>query len=77
MTENAYFCNMSGRESGILYFVAFCIESYKNRHGLSGTAVSQLFDQYGVKEYLAANYDVLHTQGMQWLLEEIEEKIGR
>ncbi|MBR1873200.1 MAG: DUF3791 domain-containing protein [Bacteroidales bacterium] len=67
---------MSKRDSDILFFVAFCLEGYKNKHGLTGEATSKLFDQYCIKQYLSNNYDILHTQGMPWLLEEIEEKIG-
>ena len=68
---------MSKRDADILYFVAFCMEGYKHKHGLSGEAVSQLFDQHGIKHYLSNNYDILHTQGMSWNLEEIEEMIGK
>lgn len=71
-----YFCTMSKRDTDILFFVAFCIEAFKDRHELDGEAVSALFDQHGIKEYLAKHYDVLHTQGMPWILEEIEEKMG-
>lgn len=53
---------MSKRDTDILFFVAFCIEGYKNKHALSGEAVSRLFDEHGIKEYLAEHYDVLHTQ---------------
>lgn len=67
---------MTKRDTDILYFVAFCLEGYKNKHGLSGKEVSSLFDKHQIKEYLAAHYDVLHTQGMPWLLEEIDEIIG-
>lgn len=67
---------MSKRESDILFFVAFCLECYKHQHGLTGEAVSALFDEHGIKDYLSTHYDILHTQGMPWILEEIEEKIG-
>lgn len=67
---------MSKRDHDILYFVAFCLEGYKNKHGLTGEAVSSLFDQYGIKQYLANQYNLLHTQGMPWILEEIEEKMA-
>lgn len=68
---------MSKRDTDILFFVAFCLENYKNKHGLMGEAASRLFDQHGIKQYLASNFDVLHTQGMPWILEEIEEKIAQ
>lgn len=67
---------MSKRDSDILFFVAFCLESYKSKHGLTGKDTSELFDQYGIKQYLSDHYEVLHTQGMPWILEEIEEKIA-
>ncbi len=67
---------MCKRDTDILFFVAFCLEAYKNEHGLTGEAASALFDQHGIKQYLAEHYDALHTQGMPWILEEIEEKIA-
>lgn len=32
----------------------------------------QLFKQYGVLEYLGACYDVLHTTGRAYLIEDID-----
>lgn len=74
--KNFYFCAMSKRDSDILFFVAFCLEAYKNKHGLTGEAASSLFDRHGIKQYLSDHYDVLHTQGMPWILEEIEERVA-
>lgn len=34
-----------------------------------------LFDKYGVTEYLSDNFEILHTQSRQWLLEEIDDFI--
>ena len=36
-----------------------------------------LFVQYGVDQYLVDNFDILHTQSYQWLMEEIDEFIKR
>ena len=36
----------------------------------------EMLDRYGILQYLADNYDVLHTQSRQWLMEEITERIG-
>lgn len=55
------------------FFVSFCVEQYKKHIGATGNVVIDLFDSYGVTEYLYENYDVLHTQGAQWLMVEIEE----
>ena len=59
----------------IAYFLAFCMEQYKHVKGLSGQEVLALFDQFGVLEYLSKHYEVLHSQGRQWIIEDIEELI--
>ena len=63
-------------ERDIAYFVSWCIEEYKSVAGLGGTATMELLDKYGILQYLADNFDVLHTQSRQWLMEEITEKIA-
>ena len=60
----------------IAYFISFCIEQYKNAKGLSGEATMRLFSRYGVLEYLRDFFDVLHTQGYQWLVEDIDSFIN-
>lgn len=64
---------MSKQEQDKSYFVAFCIEQYKAAKGMDGADVAQLFFQKGVASYLADNFDVLHSQSRQWLMEEIDE----
>lgn len=66
---------MSNRELDIAYFVSFCIEEYKVHISATGSEVMNLFEQYGVTEYLSDNFEVLHTQSHQWLLEDIDEFI--
>lgn len=68
---------MSKQEQDKSYFVAFCIEQYKVAKGMSGTDVAQLFFEKGVASYLADNFEVLHTQSRQWLIEEIDEILER
>lgn len=62
-------------EKDIALFVAFCIEEYGAAKGMSGEQVLDLFSKYGLVDYLSEFYDVLHTQGRQWLIEEIAEYI--
>ena len=59
----------------ISYFIAFCNEMYKNAHSLTGKTVSRIFTRCGIMKYLADNYDVLHTQSPNWILEEIDDLI--
>lgn len=66
---------MKSRDQDISYFLSFCIEQYKNAKGLDGLDVMKIFVDYGVLDYLNENFDVLHTQSYQWILEDIDEFI--
>jgi hypothetical protein len=66
---------MKDKELDIAYFLSFCIEQYGKKHQLNGDEVVSLFDRYEVFTYLEENFEVLHTQGYQWLMEEIDELI--
>lgn len=57
----------------IAYFVAFCIEKYKNANRMTGAEVSDLFDKTGLADFLVRNYDAIHTQSADWILEEIND----
>lgn len=57
------------------YFVAFCIEMYKNAYAISGAEASAVFSAHGVMEYLSDNFEVLHTQSPAWILAEIDDFI--
>lgn len=67
---------MNGKDRDIALFVAFCIEEYGAAKGMTGEQVLDLFSQYGVTEYLSQCFEPLHTQGRQWLIEEIDEFIN-
>ena len=68
---------MGKEDQNILYFLSFCIEQYKMYKGLSGSETMKLFDDCGITDYLVKNYDVLQTQGAQWIVQEIDEIIKR
>lgn len=59
----------------IAYFIAFCVETYKNAHNISGAEASTVFSDHGVMNYLSENFEVLHTQSPDWILAEIEDFI--
>lgn len=67
---------MKKKEKDIALFVAFCIEEYGAAKGMAGEQVLDLFAKYGLTEYLSECYEPLHTQGRQWLIEEIDEYIN-
>lgn len=54
-------------------FIIFCMELYKYKEKLTGKQVYELFEKYGVFDYLQEGYDMLHTQGSDWLMNEIDE----
>ena len=53
-------------------FTIFCIESYKVHKALTGKQVSELFEQYGVYEYIHEFFDVLHSTGYQYINNDID-----
>lgn len=67
---------MNKKEKDIALFIAFCIEEYAADKGMSGEEVLDMFTKYGVTDYLNKCFEPLHTQGRQWLIDEIDEFIA-
>ena len=53
-------------------FTVFCLESYKVHKALTGRQVFDLFEKYGVFDYIREFYDVLHTAGYQYINNDID-----
>lgn len=56
----------------VAQFVVFCIEQYRLRGGLSSAAVLAMFKEIGVEEFLMRNFEVLHSQSVEYILREID-----
>lgn len=54
-------------------FAVFCLENYKVHRNLTGREVSELFDRYGVFDYIREFYDVLHTTGHHYINHDIDD----
>ncbi len=54
-------------------FIIFCLENYKVHKTLTGKQAYDLFEKYGIFDYLYEFYDVLHTTGYQYVNEDIDE----
>ena len=67
---------MKKKQQDIAYFLSFCTEQYKNEKHLSGSDAMEVMSKYGVLDYLAKHYEMLHTQSRQWLMEDIDEYIA-
>ncbi|GHU82231.1 hypothetical protein FACS1894196_0220 [Clostridia bacterium] len=57
-------------------FKVFCLERYKSEHHMTGSDAFRLFKEYGVLDYLGAFYDVLHSFGDRYLVQDIDEFIA-
>ena len=53
-------------------FTVFCAENYKAAKLLEATEVHALFQKLDVYPFLIKNFDVLHSQDENYILEEIE-----
>lgn len=58
--------------SKTLEFKAFCFEAYRADKKLTGRETISLFKKYGVLDYLEACFDVLHTMGRAYIVEDID-----
>jgi hypothetical protein len=59
----------------VVLFLVFCIESYKDFEQMDTNDVLSLFKKYGVIEYLIHGFDVLHTQGKDYIMSDIDRFI--
>ena len=53
-------------------FTVFCLENYKAHKALTGKQVVQLFMQHGVFDYLKEFFDVLHSSGHKYIINDID-----
>lgn len=67
---------MSNEQQDKAAFVSFCIEQYAKAKNMTTENVVNLFELYGISAHFCEFYDVLHTQGHQWLIEEIDKMIN-
>ncbi len=61
--------------SNVLLFFSFCLEKYKLFSHLSAEETLFIFQKYHVFDYLRNAFEMLHTQGELYIMEEIDEFI--
>ncbi len=66
---------MDKKRQDVAFFLAFCIEQYMNEKRLSHEEAMSIFAEFGVLDYLAEHFEILHTQSRQWIIEDIDEYI--
>lgn len=57
-------------------FTVFCPESYKQVHHLTGKAVLNIFNNNNVFDYINGFYDLLHSEGQKYIVEDIDMYIN-
>lgn len=62
--------------SKTLEFKAFCFEAYRAEKKLTGRETMSLFKKYGVLDYLNTCFDVLHTTGRAYIIDDIDMYIA-
>ena len=61
----------------VFEFYTYCLENYATRKRISGMQTWVLFKETGADEYIIDNYDLLHTQGIDFILDDLQRFIGR
>jgi hypothetical protein len=57
-------------------FTIFCLESYKQKYKMTGKEVLNIFKRYRVFDYLESYYDILHSIGQKYLVNDIDKYIN-
>ena len=54
-------------------FMSFCVEMYARSKHLSGSVVAAMLAKCGGFDYLRRGYEVLHTMGSEWIVEDLDD----
>ena len=56
-------------------FLVYCMERYRHFEGLSGSEVAELFEKYGIYDYITKYFEALHTMGDDYIIQGIDDYI--
>lgn len=57
-------------------FLIYCMERYRYFKGLSGAETANLFETYGVYDYVTKYFESLHTMGDRYIVQDIDAYIA-
>ncbi len=63
--------------SEVLQFYTYCLENYSKYNRIEGINTWALFKETGADDYVIDNYDLLHTQGTEYVLDDIKQFIKK
>ena len=61
----------------VFEFYTYCLENYAIHHQISGMRAWVAFKESGADDYVIDNYDLLHTQGLEYVLDDIQRFIDK
>ena len=61
----------------VFEFYTYCLENYAIRKQVSGMRAWVMFKESGADDYVIDNYDLLHTQGLEYVLDDIQHLINK
>lgn len=72
LLERSWLPNERTASNNVVLFLTFCIENYAEKHNITSLEAYSLFRRYLVDQYLINGFDMLHTQGKDMILQDIE-----
>lgn len=61
----------------LAFWLSWCIEEYSAEKKLQDFDVASLFEKKGILEYLFNNAEILHTQGKNYIISQIDELLKK
>ena len=72
LLEHSWLSNGRMISNNVVVFLTFCMENYAKKHTMTSLEAYALFRRYRVDVYLVNGFDMLHTQGEEAILQDIE-----
>ena len=76
MEKNKTYSSAYNGDDSISLFLTFCIEQYAHLKGILGAKSMKILSDAGILEYLSKHYETLHTESIQWILNDIDKLVG-
>ncbi len=75
MEKNKTYSSAYNGDDSISLFLTFCIEQYAHLKGILGAKSMKILSDAGILEYLSKHYEKLHTESIQWILNDIDKLV--
>ena len=75
MEKNKTYSSAYNGDDSISLFLTFCIEQYAHLKGILGAKSMKILSDAGILESLSKHYATLHTESIQWILNDIDKLV--